>query len=109
MQAEHEEALPLRVQPADQLQQDLLEPQLDGSNRLSQHRLYPARGELRGENGDPIVTCDPASGSTFALGTTTVTCSANDAAGNTGDNTFTVTVADTLAPNLTVSGAKADR
>jgi cell division protein FtsI/penicillin-binding protein 2 len=34
----------------------LVEPGLDGTNRLSQHRLYPARGELLGEDGDPIVT-----------------------------------------------------
>ena len=33
----------------------LVQPGLDGSNRLSQHRLYPARGELLGEDGDPIV------------------------------------------------------
>lgn len=31
-------------------------PQLDGSNRLSQRRLYPERGELLGQAGDPIVT-----------------------------------------------------
>jgi hypothetical protein len=45
-------------------------------------------------------TCLPASGSTFALGATTVTCSATDAAGNTGSATFTVTVVDTTAPLL---------
>ncbi len=33
----------------------LVEPDLDGTNRLSQHRLYPARGELLGEDGDAIV------------------------------------------------------
>ena len=42
----------------------------------------------------------------FPIGTTTVTCSARDGAGNLGDNTFTVTVEDTTAPNLTVSGAR---
>ena len=42
----------------------------------------------------------------FPIGTTTVTCSATDAAGNKGDNTFTVTVQDTMAPNLTVSANK---
>jgi hypothetical protein len=39
--------------------------------------------------------CSPASGSTFPLGTTTVTCTAKDAAGNTSSKTFTVTVAFT--------------
>lgn len=33
----------------------LLQPGLDGTNRLSQHRLYPARGELLGEDGAAIV------------------------------------------------------
>ena len=33
----------------------LVEPGLDGTNRLSQHRVYPARGELLGEAGEPIV------------------------------------------------------
>jgi hypothetical protein len=41
---------------------------------------------------DPV-TCMPASGSLFAIGTTTVTCSATDAHGNTAaPKTFTVTV-----------------
>ena len=40
----------------------------------------------------PAVTCTPASGGTFAIGTTTVKCSATDAAGNTGSASFTVTV-----------------
>jgi hypothetical protein len=38
------------------------------------------------------VTCDPAPGSTFAVGTTTVRCTAIDAAGNPATGTFTVTV-----------------
>src|SRR5262249_52975155 len=35
--------------------------------------------------------CSPPSGSTFPAGTTTVTCTATDAAGNTAQCTFTVT------------------
>ena len=38
------------------------------------------------------VTCSPASGSTFPVGTTTVTCTAADTRGNTATSTFTVTV-----------------
>ena len=34
------------------------------------------------EDPNPVVTCDPASGSKFAVGTTTVTCTARDANGN---------------------------
>ncbi len=40
----------------------------------------------------PVVTCDPASGSLFAVGTTTVTCTAADASGNSASATFDVTV-----------------
>lgn len=40
----------------------------------------------------PSVACDPASGSSFALGTTTVTCTATDASGNAAQATFAVTV-----------------
>ena len=32
-----------------------MQPQLDGTNRLSQRRLHPERGELLGEDGAPIV------------------------------------------------------
>jgi HYR domain/Right handed beta helix region len=41
---------------------------------------------------NPAVTCNPPSGSTFPIGTTTVTCTATDAAGNTATRTFTVRV-----------------
>jgi hypothetical protein len=37
-------------------------------------------------------TCSPASGSTFAVGTTTVSCSATNPSGKTGTGTFSVTV-----------------
>ncbi len=46
----------------------------------------------------PTVSCNPASGSLFAVGPTTVTCQAQDAAGNKGTATFNVAVA---APVLT--------
>ena len=40
-------------------QPSIVQPQLDGTNRLSQRRLYPERGELRGEDGVPIVVERP--------------------------------------------------
>lgn len=42
--------------------------------------------------GQIAATCTPSSGSTFAIGTTTVNCSTTDAAGNTTAGSFTVTV-----------------
>jgi outer membrane protein assembly factor BamB len=45
---------------------------------------------------NPQVTCDPASGSTFPIGETTVTCTATDSAGNTATATFKVTVLTAL-------------
>ncbi|HVL86561.1 MAG TPA: HYR domain-containing protein, partial [Candidatus Thermoplasmatota archaeon] len=48
------------------------------------------------------VVCAPASGSTFGLGTTTVTCSATDAAGNAAEATFAITVRDTTPPAITL-------
>ena len=52
-----------------------------------------------------VPTCSPASGSTFAIGTTTVTCSATDGAGNEGTASFVVTVADTVKPVLILTPA----
>lgn len=59
-------------------------------------------------DGPVAASCVPASGSTFPIGASTVTCTASDAAGNTATATFTVTVQDTTPPvigpmsNLTV-------
>ena len=50
----------------------------------------------------PLLTCSPASGSTFPLGATTVRCTARDASGNRVVATFTATVVDTTAPSLTL-------
>jgi uncharacterized repeat protein (TIGR01451 family) len=48
------------------------------------------------------VTCTPLSGSTFPVGTTTVTCTATDAAGNTGTDTAVFTVVDDGKPVVQV-------
>jgi hypothetical protein len=55
----------------------------------------------------PVVTCGPDSGSTFSLGTTSVTCTATDAAGNQSSGSFDVVVRDTTAPAL--SGVPSDK
>ena len=51
-------------------------------------------------DGSPTVECSPASGSTFPLGTTSVACTATDAAGNSATGSFDVNVGDSAAPNL---------
>jgi HYR domain len=52
-------------------------------------------------DGAVSVSCAPASGSLFALGHTTVTCSAQDAAGNAAPTqSFDVNVRDTTAPAI---------
>ena len=57
-------------------------------------------------SGIASFSCNPASGSTFALGTSApVTCNATDTVGNTASGSFTVTVTDTTAPAApTVTG-----
>lgn len=55
-------------------------------------------------SGSRPVTCAPASGSTFPIGTTTVACAATDAAGNSASASFTVTV--TAAPAPTPVGVR---
>src|SRR6185295_11244057 len=68
----------------------------------------PASHDLVSGNG--VATCTPASGSTFMLGSTTVNCTASDAAGNSASSSFVVTVTNnppTFTPpaNITVAAA----
>src|SRR4029077_13658926 len=55
-------------------------------------------------DGAVAVSCSTPSGSTFALGLTTVSCSATDAHGNTANASFSVIVGDTTAPSLALPG-----
>ncbi len=49
------------------------------------------------------VSCSPASGSTFPVGTTTVSCTATDTAANTANASFDIAVnLDTTAPTIAV-------
>lgn len=50
---------------------------------------------------EALVVCNPASGSEFPVGETTVECTATDANNNTSVDTFTVTVEDREAPVVT--------
>ncbi|MDX2678039.1 HYR domain-containing protein [Streptomyces sp. NY05-11A] len=59
-------------------------------------------------DGDVAVVCEPSSGSTFPIGSTTVTCTATDAAGNTGTDTAEFTVTDSTGPLVTVEDRTAE-
>ncbi|MFC0032108.1 VWA domain-containing protein [Micromonospora chaiyaphumensis] len=58
---------------------------------------YPASA-TDNVDGPLTPTCAPPPGGTFPLGATTVTCTATDAAGNTGNDTAVMRVVDTTAP-----------
>jgi hypothetical protein len=59
-------------------------------------------------DGPRPVTCAPASGSTFAIGTTTVSCSASDAHGNRATGSFTVKVSTPDIPGRMIADAVID-
>jgi hypothetical protein len=52
-------------------------------------------------DGPVTPVCSPASGTVFALGTTTVNCTATDAHGNSASGSFTIKVQDTTPPTIT--------
>ncbi len=51
-----------------------------------------------------VVTCAPPSGSQFALGATTVNCSATNSRNKTAEGSFSVSVVDTTAPVVVLNG-----
>ena len=53
---------------------------------------YTLPSTIDTRDGVVPVTCSPAPGTRFPVGTTTVTCTAKDAAGNTRTSTFDVVV-----------------
>lgn len=65
---------------------------------------YTQPTALDDNDGARDVVCTPASGTTFELGETEVSCTASDVAGNDATETFTVTVVDTTAPVMTLLG-----
>src|SRR5207302_6358323 len=79
--------------PADRL--------AEASARAGALVSYPAAGATDAV-GPVTITCSQASGTTCALGGTLVTVRATDGAGNFSEGSFTVTVRDTIAPELTL-------
>jgi Tol biopolymer transport system component len=79
---------------------------VDGNATLEEDGSTVTQDDI---GGDIDISCEPASGTTFPIGNTTVQCSATDEAGNTGTASFMVTVnappppeEDTTPPVLTV-------
>lgn len=54
-------------------------------------------------DGPIIPVCSPSSGSTFAYGNTTVTCTATDSHGNTATGTFDVNVQNKIPPTISIA------
>jgi HYR domain len=63
---------------------------------------YTAAAASDAVDGSVSVSCAPASGTTFALGHTTVTCTAQDAKSNVTHSSFDVDVRDTTAPVIQI-------
>jgi hypothetical protein len=69
----------------------------DASGRVVEFSRPDADDDV---DGDVPVDCTPGSGSLFPLGTTVVTCSAWDSAGNANSVSFAVVVTDQTAPSI---------
>ena len=53
-------------------------------------------------DGSVTINCSPASGATFPLGNNTVSCSASDSRNNSASSSFSIVVADTTGPDLSL-------
>ena len=54
------------------------------------------------DDPEPSISCDPASGTTFPIGITTVICIATDRFGGYAEGQFSVTVVDSFGPELQI-------
>ncbi len=73
-------------------------PCVEATGPLGAAVTYTRPTALDVVSGAVAVCCTPASGTTFAIGTTTVTCTASDSLGNSASTSFTVKVCDTTIP-----------
>jgi len=76
-------------------------PEATDSNGAVATYTFTAIDTLSG-NVASSLSCDHASGETFPLGPTLITCTALDVAGNIGTGMTTVTVVDTTPPTISV-------
>jgi len=86
------------IAPVISAHTDLVAEATSGAGAVVEFTLPTANDSI---NGAVTVSCLPASASQFALGDTTVTCTAADALGNTATSNFKITVKDTTAPTIT--------
>ncbi|AJW70265.1 HYR domain-containing protein [Nitrosopumilus adriaticus] len=90
--------------------QDTIPPTLDLPADITQEAEGPNTRVFFDTSATDIVdgtvtpVCSATSGDTFPLGTTPITCTATDNAGNTADSFFDIFIEDTTAPELTVPG-----
>lgn len=83
----------------DPAPQNILVPATGPAGAVVNYALPVATDNV---DANVVVTCTPAAGSMFSMGSTAVRCSAEDEAGNQATASFTVTVQDTAAPVITV-------
>ena len=97
---------PLHAASADEA--DTTPPVIDAPDEVVAEATGPEGASVAYESpptmddvdGPGVADCSPASGSTFPLGESEVTCSAVDAAGNAATASFLVRVVDTTPPTL---------
>jgi secreted trypsin-like serine protease len=76
--------------------------QVSATGRLTAVAYIPTPSAVDPDDAAGPVSCNPASGSDFPIGSTLVTCQSTDTHGNTGLATFHVVVTDTTPPVITV-------
>lgn len=92
--------IPDTTPPTIDCSQNLTATAISGQNNLVVN--YPLPTVQDNRNG-VTVNCSPQSGSSFPVGTTTVTCTATDAASNANSCVFTITVtqnSDSTSPTI---------
>ena len=72
---------------------------------IDQDAIYTDQGATATDNSGETLTASCSAIDTSTVGVQTVTCSATDSSGNTGTATRSVTVADVLAPVITLNGS----
>jgi hypothetical protein len=81
----------------------VVESAVDATGAIVNYAALVSASDL--VDATPTVSCVPPSGSTFPVGTTSVTCTATDDAGNSASAAFDVSVVDTTPPSLSLPAA----